>query len=329
MKTKFAVLMLIMILLPSCVPSSTAGQSTAEVITAVAGTVLPGEGGGTPAPLSTPEPPTAIPPLPSGASPTELKYRVLEQFPDFFFCDPDFYPVARDDEGKLAIERFPEIQANAEEFNAILNHTSLSGITEFTDEQKLLIYQQHKKLAAIQFELVGDKYQFQVQTSPANGEGFLNKGTINSSGNIQIEDTQPTVATCAICLAAHTQIDTPHGPVAVEDLQAGDLVWTTDASGARITALVSTVTRVPVPASHKMVHVVLEDGRELWVSPGHPTTEGRRFGELQVGELLDGSRILVVERVSYEGGYTYDLLPSGGTGYYWANGILIASTLKP
>ncbi len=24
---------------------------------------------------------------------------------------------------------------------------------------------------------------------------------------------------------------------------------------------------------------------------------------------------------------TYDLLPSGGTGFYWANGVLLASTL--
>src|SRR3989442_783087 len=27
--------------------------------------------------------------------------------------------------------------------------------------------------------------------------------------------------------------------------------------------------------------------------------------------------------------YTYDLLPSGDTGFYWANGILVGSTLAP
>jgi hypothetical protein len=331
MKTRFALSALLAILLASCAPSAPGavdGVATAEVITAVAGTVSPGVGGGTAVPLATPEPPTPIPPLPSGLSPTELKYRVLEEFPDFFYCDPDFYPIAREDEGKLAIERFPEIQANAEEFNAILNHTSLSGTTEFTDEQKLLIYQQYKKLAAIQFQLVGDKYEFQVQTALANGEGFLNKGTIDSSGDIQIEDTQPTIATCPICLSAHTQIDTPNGAMGVETLRVGDLVWTINASGQRIVAPISAVTRVPVPSTHKMVHVVLEDGRQLWVSPGHPTTDGRRFGNLQTGDLLDGSRIVSIERVQYDGGFTYDLLPAGDTGFYWANGILSGSTLK-
>ncbi|MEW6405348.1 MAG: Hint domain-containing protein, partial [Chloroflexota bacterium] len=302
---------------------------TAEVSTAIAGTVLPGIGEGTAAPLPTQAPPTAIPPLPSGSLPTELKYRVLEQFPDFFYCDPDYYPVARDDEMALALERFPDIQANAEEFQAILNHTGLSSATEFTDEQKLLIYQEHKKLAAIPFELMGDDYQFQIQTGDASGNGFVVQGLINSDGQIEILDQQPTVATCPICLAAGTQIDTPNGPVHVEDLQAGELVWTTDASGGRIAAPVSAVTRVPVPADHQMVRVVLEDGRELWASPGHPTVDGRHFGELQPGDLLDGSRIVLDERVTYDGSFTYDLLPSEGTGYYWANGILVRSTLAP
>jgi hypothetical protein len=31
---------------------------------------------------------------------------VLDQFPDFFFCYPDFYPIAREDEMVLAQQRF-------------------------------------------------------------------------------------------------------------------------------------------------------------------------------------------------------------------------------
>jgi hypothetical protein len=31
---------------------------------------------------------------------------------------------------------------------------------------------------------------------------------------------------------------------------------------------------------------------------------------------------------TYRGGMTFDLLPSGSTGSYWANGILLASTLQ-
>ena len=108
---------------------------------------------GTPLAFPTPEPPTPIPTLPAGTSPTEMKYKVLEQFPDLFFCDPDFYPVARDDELSLALERFPELQANQEEFQTILAHSGMSGLVTFSDEQKLVIYREHKKLAAIHFEL--------------------------------------------------------------------------------------------------------------------------------------------------------------------------------
>jgi hypothetical protein len=87
------------------------------------------------------------------------------------------------------------------------------------------------------------------------------------------------------------------------------------------------VSKTVVPANHQVVHLVLNDDRELWISPGHPTAEGRSVGELQVGDSLDGARILSTEWVRYAGFATYDLLPAGGTGYYWANGILIASSL--
>ena len=40
-----------------------------------------------------------------------------------------------------------------------------------------------------------------------------------------------------------------------------------------------------------------------------------------------GGRVIKVERLGYTGTDTYDLLPSGNTGFYWANGILIGSTL--
>ena len=163
-----------------------------------------------------------IPTLIAGASPTELKYRVLEQFPDLFFCDPDYYPVARADETESAVQRFPELQANPEEFQAILKHVGLSGQTSFTAEQKLLIYREHKQLAAIHFTLTGDRYLFQLQTADNNKQGFVISGAIDQSGSITIQQRQPGFATCPICLAANTQIDTPTGRMAVQDLHVGD-----------------------------------------------------------------------------------------------------------
>jgi hypothetical protein len=72
---------------------------------------------------------------------------------------------------------------------------------------------------------------------------------------------------------------------------------------------------------------MLGDGRQVWVSAGHPTADGRRVGELQVGDILDGAALLSAEQVTYIGGATYDLLPDGETGFYWANGIQLGSTL--
>lgn len=308
--------------------SITAVASTAVASTVVVGTALPALSGTLP-PLSTPPTaPTAtsIPPLPSGLSPAELKYRILDQYPNFFFCDPDYYPVARSDELGLAKQRFPEIQADAELFDAILAHNNLSGLTSFSDDQILAIYRDYKKLNAVILQKMGDAYQFNIRTGP-EGQGFAITGTIDGAGAISEQQRSTAFITCPICLAKGTMIDTPHGPVAVEEMGVGMPVWTSTANGERVAGVVLKVARVVVPDGHPMVQLKLEDGRELSASPGHPTTDGRTLSELLSGELLDGSRIIQIEQAIYHSDATYDILPSGPTGFYWANGILIGSTL--
>jgi hypothetical protein len=115
----------------------------------------------------------------------------------------------------------------------------------------------------------------------------------------------------------------------VEELRVGDPVWTANESGERVAGTVLRTGNVRFPASHEIVNVTLRDGRELWVSPGHPTVDGRRINELRIGDKLDGSPVTQLEWLSYDGGSTFDILPSGDTGFYWANGILLASTLRP
>jgi len=105
-------------------------------------------------------------------------------------------------------------------------------------------------------------------------------------------------------------------------------VLTQDSSGHKQIGIILKTGKTMVSPDHRMIHVVLDDKRELYVSPNHPTADGRFFGELLVGDDLDGSKIKNVEQVLYNGTYTYDILPSGQTGFYWANGILAASTLK-
>jgi Hint domain len=329
----FTLLVVFIVACAPIIPESGSGESTPIVMTAEVSTVVAATIGTPPTegPFPTPLPPTPIPTLPySALSPTELKYKVLDQFPDFFFCDPDFYPIAHDDETMLAQTQFPALQTDQEEFQAILNHNGLSGNTTLTDEQKLLIYREHKKLNAIYFELVNDRYQFQIQTGSEGGQGSFITGTIDGDGSIEVQKKESGFPTCPICLAAGTLIDTPRGPVAVENLRVGDSVWTMNEWGERVTGNILRSSRVLVPANHQVVHVTLTDGRELWASPGHPTADGKMLGDLKVNDLLDGAHVIKVDRLRYTATATYDLLPSGDTGFYWANGILMGSTLaKP
>lgn len=330
MKKLNVLMAIVAVFFAACTPTSPNGISTPIEITAEVSTVIAETPGPPPTegPSPTPVPATLIPTLTSSTlSPTELKYRVLDQFPDFFFCDPDYYPIAREDEMVLARERFPELQANQEEFHVILNRNGLSGVTTFTDDQKLLIYREHKKLSAIYFELAGDKFKFQIQTGTEGQQGSLIIGTIDGNGSIEVQEQNPGFPACPICLAVGTLIDTPKGFVAVENLRVGDAVWTLNALRERIQAPILKTSRVLVPPTHQIIHVSLNDGRELWASPGHPTADGRTLGDLKVNDIMDGAHVTLIERIPYEGIATYDLLPSGGTGFYWANEILIGSTL--
>jgi len=323
------------LLLAACAPltpgtsgSTSPVESMASVATVEPDFFTPLPPDYTPPPTPLPATLTPIPPLPGGLNPAELKYRLLAQFPDLFFCDPDYYPVARQDEMALAQQRFPELQANLEEFNAILAHNGLAGVSTFTDDQKLLIYRQHKKLAAIQLELAGDSYRFQMQVAKTEGAGELVSGLIDSQGKISVLKRTASIAACPICLATGTLIDAPSGPLPVQSLRLGMTVWTLDSAGRRIARPIIRLGATIAPTNHRVVHLVLDDGRELWVSPGHPMPDGFTIGHLQVGQAFAGGMILSMERLRYTGQATYDLLPAGETGFYWANGILLASSLR-
>lgn len=132
---------------------------------------------------------------------------------------------------------------------------------------------------------------------------------------------------CPICLAASTMIATPKGEVNVTELHEGTEVWTMNKHGRKLPVPILKIGKTFVGSSHRVVRLLLVDGREVWVSPGHSTADGRTIGELKIGDVVDGSRVKYTELVPYTEGATYDLLPSGDTGVYWANGILIGSTL--
>jgi hypothetical protein len=132
-----------------------------------------------------------------------------------------------------------------------------------------------------------------------------------------------------VCLSIDTSISTPEGNIPITDLRPGMSVYTLDLDGNKVIEPIELVSKVSVHDSHVVCHVILSDGREMLVSGGHPTADGREIGDINPGEVLDGVQVASIRVVPYKAGYTYDLLPAGGTGLYWANGVLIGSTLSP
>jgi hypothetical protein len=262
-----------------------------------------------------------------------LKLSIINRFGPLWYCDRDFYPIARGEEIDHAIERWSEVVADTDAFGAIVAAQGLDPAGPFTDAQKLSVYQTWKVLQAIALDPVSDgTWRFDYLAQPATGaaEGKRTGGTISSAGTIAIEQQAPEgEPICPICLARGTLIETPAGGVAVDALRIGDTVWTLDAYGRRIIGTVLALGSTPAPANHHVVRLVLADGRSVTASPGHPLADGRRFGDLQAGNAVDGSVVLSADLIRYDGARTFDLVVSGLTGKYLVDGIPLGSTLQP
>lgn len=275
--------------------------------------------GGNPVASPTPSPqPLTVP---------QLKYRVIDEVGAPWFCDRDFYPIARQDEREIAQQRFAELMRDTETFPVIVARLRLAP--PYTIDQQLAIYREWKTLEALPLGSVGPGvwgFDYLAQRAASTGEHLL--GRAFADGKVVVlTRVAAGPPNCPICLAFGTRIATPAGERAVQDLRVGDIVWTFGERGDRVAALLMAVGSMPVPVTHEVVRVALEDGRLVWVSPGHPTADGRLIGDLTAGDTLDGKRVVSTQRVRYLGGATYDILPAGTTGAYWANGILLGSTL--
>jgi hypothetical protein len=246
------------------------------------------------------------------------------------YCDPDQYPVARGTTLEAAKQRFPTIKADTAAFQAILEYEHLTASDQFTDAELIAINDDYKQMQAIQLVPSGDGFRFDLMVpkagSPTGNEQVT--GTVSRTGSVDIAHRGPGKRLpCPICLAAGVRIATPFGEVPVQDLRAGMAVWTTDREGRRIVGIVLKTGWMQAPLSHEVIRLTLADGRTVTASPGHPTADGRTVGELEPGDRFDGSRVVAATPVGYSGSSTYDLLPSGPTGTYFANGVLLGSTL--
>jgi hypothetical protein len=77
-----------------------------------------------------------------------------------------------------------------------------------------------------------------------------------------------------------------------------------------------------------MLRIALSDGHVLIAAGAHPAANGSYLRAWRTGQPYDGATITSIGWVTSTAPATYDLLPAGATADYWANGILIGSTLK-
>ena len=283
--------------------------------------------------------PTAAPGSSPGASggtltQGQLRLLLIDTLGPRWYCDPDEFPIARPGgEQESAIARYPDMVAEGDIFTHVAARLGIDVTKPVTDAQKLAIYQVWKVAASIPMDPIGNgTYRFDYLAQPLNGAttGTHTGGTIDATGKITVEQQAAAgEPNCPICLARGTLIDTPDGPVAVEQLRLGDPVWTLDGSGNRIAGSVIALGSTIAPLDHTVIKLTLADGRSVTASPGHPLADGRTFGSLSIGDAVDGSTVASLTTSPYSSGETFDLVASGPTGIYLSDGIALGSTLAP
>jgi hypothetical protein len=289
-------------------------------------TTIAGTGSASPYTTAHPSPSATIPAV---AAIWRLRYVLLGHYPTFAYCDPDLYPVARLDEQAAADRWWSSVDHSSPEVAAILAQhryrEPLGGA------ETLASYRDHKKLTVIAMTSVGAGYEYQLSVSATNGgePDETITGVIAVDGTIHETGRRARVGGCPICLEAGTRIATPHGDVAVALVRPGDEVWTRGADGDRVLAKVERVVRRETPGPHLMLRLALSDGRELVAAGAHPAADGTYLRQLRPGQRFDGATVISADWVVSSAPATFDILPTGPTGTYWANGILIGSTLTP
>jgi len=262
----------------------------------------------------------------------ELRLLLIDRLGQPWWCDPDEYPVGRDEQ-QAAIERWNEMMAS-DAFAAVVDRLGFTLGQDLDPPEQLAVYRLWKAASSFPFVDVpsGDGFRFDYLAVPAGGaaEGIRTIGIIDTTGRITVESRTSTgEPMCPICLVGGTLIDTPAGSIPVERLRVGDRIWTLDGSGRRTIGTVLAAATVTAPASHRVVRLELADGRSLTASPGHPLADGRTLDELRAGDLVDGSAVVSLTWLPYGSGQTYDLLVSGESGVYLVGGIPTASTIRP
>ncbi len=126
-----------------------------------------------------------------------------------------------------------------------------------------------------------------------------------------------------ICCSYNTRIKTTGLEKNIADIKERDLVISDENKPVRVIK----VSKIEVK-NHQVLKITLNDATVLELSPGHPTSDGRLVKDLMVGDKIDNRIVIEIKLIPYKYKYTYDILPDSKSGNYYANGVLIGSTLK-
>ncbi len=149
--------------------------------------------------------------------------------------------------------------------------------------------------------------------------------------------------TQSICdfLSAETLISTPRGEIPISNLSPEDSIYAVNREGNKAIVPIRILNKALVSPHCEMIRIELADGRKLTGGTGHFNRDYNNFGSdksnsnfttIKVGQKIQGSKVIKVERLNYEAIYAYDILPWGINDYYWnadylANGIRVKSPM--
>ncbi|MES0491265.1 MAG: Hint domain-containing protein [Leptospirales bacterium] len=125
------------------------------------------------------------------------------------------------------------------------------------------------------------------------------------------------------CNSPQTKILTSIGYIAIVDLKVGDMVMT------ETNQFVPVLKISKVKATNHHVSLVhFDNGSVVQISPTHPLADGRFMGQLKPGDKVGTMHVVSAQLIFYEYEYTYDILPDSPSANYYAEGILLKSTIS-
>src|SRR5215510_9968371 len=153
------------------------------------------------------------------ASVWRLRYALLSHYPDFAYCDPDLYPVAREDQPAAADAWWAPVNHGSAEVQAIFAQRNLRE--PLSAAQRLTAYSDHKKLNAIVMTQTSGGYQYTLSIGASGEPNQTVSGMVGLDGSVRETLRRTRPGGCPICLEAGTRIATPDGDVLVPLIRPG------------------------------------------------------------------------------------------------------------